>query len=177
MTRPILGVALGAALVILMAACGPATSRTTFPPAGFTPPSAGSATDAARQDVIRALAAGGLLAGDAPRPFRPTEGPLLAWAPRTVIQVTLPDDPDHGFVVVYAFASPQAAQAAARDHAAYVASSIGRVNFTADARFVLRVVGWSVVWYWWSPGASADPRTPSIEDALLTVGSGVPIPA
>ncbi len=163
--------------LVLLAACGPATSRTTFPPVGFVPQPAGSATDAARHEVLGALAELGLLAGDAQRPYQPREGPLLAWAPRTVLQVTLPDDPNHGFVVIYAFGSPQSAQTAANDHAAYVASSIGRVNFSRDTRHVLRIVGSSVVSFAWAPDASPDPRTRSIEDALLRIGSGVPIPA
>jgi hypothetical protein len=164
-------------VLAFVAGCTPGMARTTFPPVGFVPPPPGSATDPARREVVGALGELGLLAEDAPRPYRPTEGPLLAWAPRTVVQVTLPDDPDGGFVVIYAFDSPQRARAAAVDHAAYVASSIGRANFSADARFVVRLVDSTVVWYWWSPGGSPDSRTRSIEDALLRVGSGVPVPA
>jgi hypothetical protein len=169
--------ALLAVLATLAAGCTPGTTRTTFPPAGFTPPQAGTATDAARQELLGALGELGLLAADAQRPYRPTEGPLLAWAPRTTLQVTLPDDPNHGFVIIYAFGSPQAAATAAKDHAAYVASSIGRVNFSRDTRHVLRIVGSSVVSFAWTPEAAPDPRTRSIEDALLRIGSGVPIPA
>jgi hypothetical protein len=170
------GAALAASLLLLIG-CGPVTPRTTFPPAGSTPAAAGDGTALARQEVVAALAAAGLPARDSPAPFRPPEGPLLAGAPRSVVQAILPDDPGHGFVVVYALGSPQAAQSAAADHAAYVASPIGRVQFPASARHVLRVVGPSVVSFTWVPDASPDPRTRSIEDALLQVGSAVPIPA
>ncbi|MCI0584852.1 MAG: hypothetical protein L0227_18510, partial [Chloroflexi bacterium] len=114
-------VALGLALATFAAACAP-SSRTTFPPVGSTPGPAGDATAAARAEIIGALAAVGLQAVDAVRPYRPAEGALLAAAPRTVLQATLPDDPGHGFIVLYALPSPTAAQAAATDHAAYIAS-------------------------------------------------------
>jgi len=91
--------------------------------------------------------------------------------------VTLPNDPDHGFVVVYELTSPAAAEAAARDHAAYIASNVGKVNFPPDTHFVIRVVGRTVVFFSWSPGASTDTRTKTIEEALSTIGEPVAIPA
>jgi len=169
------GLALVAVAAVALAACAP-TARTTFPPAGSTPGSAGDATAAARQEVIGALGQLGLQATDATRSYRPPEGPLLAAAPRTVLQATLPDDPDHGYIVIYALGSPTAAQAAATDHAAYIASGPGGIQFVTGSRFVLRVVGSTVVFFTWSPASSPDPRTRSIEDALLRIGSGVPIP-
>jgi hypothetical protein len=174
----ILSLAAVLSLAAMLAACaGPAAPRTTFPPFGSTPAPAGDATAATRQQVIDALAAAGLQAVEAVRPYRPPEGPLLAGAPRTVLQATLPDDPAHGYIVVYALPSAAEAQAAAADHAAYVASSPGRINFPSDARFVLRVVGSNVVFFHWSPASASDPRTQAIEDALATIGTGVPVPA
>ena len=79
--------------------------------------------------------------------------------------------------MIYALASPGAAQAAAVDHANYVASNPGNVQFAPGSRFVLRVVGSNVVFFTWSPGTSPDPRTRSIEDALLRIGSGVTVPS
>ena len=127
--------------------------------------------------VTGALAAVGLQTVPNSRAYRPPEGPLLAAAPRSTVQATLPEDPAHGFIVVYALATPAAAQAAAEDQAAYIASGIGRVQFAPDAHFVLRVLGPTVVFFWWSPGASLDARTSLIEQALGTVGSAVEVRA
>ena len=163
-----------AVVALAMAGCAGAL-RATYPPIGSTPQAAGDATSAAALAVTSALAAAGLQAAVANRPYRPPEGPLLAAAPRTVLQATLADDPDHGFVVIYALASDAAAAAAASDQAAYIASGVGRVNFAPDAHFVLRVVGSTVVFFWWSPGAAQDKRAQSIEDALTTVGEAVDV--
>ena len=100
----------------------------------------------------------------------------MLWAPRTVIQATLPEDPTHGFVLIYAFPSPQAAESAAADHAGYISSGPGRVQFPPGSRFVLRVVGSTVVFFSWIPDSALDPRMRSIEEALLGVGSEVPVP-
>ena len=163
------------ALLVTTACSG--RPRTTFPPLGSSPAPVGDATAATRGQVIAALAAAGLQAAETNRAHRPPEGPLLAAAPRSVLQATLPDDPSHGFIVIYALPSGAAAQTAAADHAAYIASGIGRVNFAFDSRFVLRVVGSTVVFFHWSPGAALDDRTRLIEDALRTVGDEVQIPS
>jgi hypothetical protein len=163
-----------AAIAMVAAACA-GTSRATFPPIGSTPQPAGDATVATAQAVTGALAATDLQAAVANRAYRPPEGPLLAAAPRTVLQAALPDDPDHGFIVIYELASAAEAAVAANDQAAYVASGIGRVQFTPDAHFVLRVVGSTVVFSWWSPGAVTDAHAGSIEQALETVGVGVAV--
>jgi hypothetical protein len=75
--------------------------------------------------------------------------------------------------VIYALASDADAQAAADDQAAYIATGPGRVQFTTDAHFVVRVVRSTVVFFWWSPGAALDTRTKDIEAALGTVGTEV----
>lgn len=164
------------AALLVTTACA-AKPRTTFPPLGSSPAPVGAATAATRGQVIAALAAAGLPAVDANRANRPPEGPLLAAAPRSVVQATLPDDPGHGFITIYALASGTAAETAAEDHAAYISSGIGRINFTIDTRFVLRVAGSTVVFFHWSPGAALDDRTRLIEDALGTVGTEVQIPS
>lgn len=146
------------------------------PPAGPSPAPAGDATAATKQRVLVALAAVGLQAADALQPYRPPEGRLLAAAPRSVLQATLPDDPSDGFLLIYAFPSAPAARAAASDQATYIASGPGRINFAKDTHFVLRVEDSAVIFFHWSPGASPDARTKSIEDALSTIGTGVPIP-
>jgi hypothetical protein len=126
--------------------------------------------------VLQALGTVGLQAQDAIHPYRPPEAARFSAAPRTVLQVTLPDDPDHGFVVLYAFSSPTEAEAAANEQAAYIASGPGRVQFGPGTRFALRLVGATVIFFTWSPDNSPDPRTASIDQALSTVGTAVVIP-
>ena len=171
--RP-LTLVLGCALAL--SACGSGTSSVTFPPAESTPAPAGDTTSAARSLVIAALGTVGLQAQDTIHPYRPPEGARFSAAPRTVLQVTLPDDPDHGFIVLYAFASPVEAELAANEQALYIASGPGRVQFGPGSRVVLRLVGATVIFFTWSPDNSPDPRTASIDQALSTVGTAVPIP-
>jgi hypothetical protein len=164
------------AIAVLAGCSASATLPPTYPPVGASPPPVGAVTAAAREAVANALSVEGLEVVDAATAYRPGEGPLFAAAPRSVIQVTLPDDPAHGYIVLYAFASPQAALAAATDQAAYIASGPGRVQFGTDARFTLRVLGSTAVFFWWSPANSPDSRTPTIDLALAQVGTAVPIP-
>jgi hypothetical protein len=163
----------GALLVMLIAAlAGCATEpRTTYGPPGGP---AGALTDATESVVIAALGSVGLSAMEAPLPYRPSEGALLANAPRTVLQVTLPDDPNGAFIVIYAMQSPQAAEVAASEQAELITSNRGGA-FPRESRFSLRVVGNAVVLFTWIPEAAVDPRTARIEEALLSVGSEVPI--
>jgi hypothetical protein len=149
----------------------------TFPPAGATTGTAGSAAAVTRGEVARALAAEGLQVEEVSRPFRPAEAPAFATAPRILLRAILPDDPDHGLLVIYEFSGPTVATTAAEEQAAYIASGIGRVQFPNGARFVIRVVGSTVVFFSWSPAGSPDPRTTAIAKALETLGLGVAIPA
>jgi hypothetical protein len=166
------------ALLLAVAACAPSyIPRSTYPPVGSTPVAPGDATSATIRTVIGALGAAGLQAAETSRSFRPPEGPLLAAAPRSIVQVTMPDDPDHGFIAIYALDSPNTALAAAKDHAAWVASSIGRINFAPGMRFVLRVLGSNVIWFSWLPGSSPDSRLDQIGPVLETIGEGVAVPS
>lgn len=167
---------LAVTLALTVGACGGPTTRTTFPPIGSTPRPVGDATAATQQAIIAGLAASGLQAAEAVRTYRPPEGPLLAAAPRSVLQVALPDDPSHGYVVIYAFSSPADALAAAKDHAAYLSSGPGGIQFPPSTDFVLRVVGSNVVFFHWSPENAADTRTPEIARVLRTIGTEVPAP-
>jgi hypothetical protein len=166
------------AIVVIAALVGGSNppGGATFPPAGATTGTAGGAAAVTRAEVVRALAAQGLQVEDATRPFRPAEAPAVATAPRIVVRAILADDPDHGLIVVYELSSPQAASAAAAEQATYIASGVGRVQFPNDARFVLRVVGSTVVFFSWSPAGSPDPRTAAIATALETLGLAVTIP-
>jgi hypothetical protein len=162
-------------LAACAASCAPAPT-TTFPPLGSTPGPAGGDADATVHQVIAALGAAGISAAPADRPFRPPEGPLLAAAPRSLVQVKLPNDPDPMWIVVYSLRSPNDAAVAARDHAAWIATNIGRVNFAPGTRFVIQVVGSTVVFFSWLPQDSPDPATLTIAQTLASLGTEVTVP-
>jgi hypothetical protein len=167
---------LGIAAVAALAACTlPAHRPPTYPPAGVTPPPAAGRTDAARAAVIQAISVAGLPAGDGTQPYRPPEGAWFAAAPRTIVQVSVPNEPGPRFVVVYAFDSPADAASAAADQASYVSRGPGKVYFPGDTRFTIRVIGSVAVFFAWSP-ANGDPRTMAVETALGSIGDAVPIP-
>lgn len=168
----ILAVALG------LAACGgPGGPRVTYPPIGATTPPIGGAAAQTRQAVTTAIAAAGYQVGDAVQPYRPAEGARLAGAARIVLGVLIASDPEHGRIVLYELANSGEAQEAAEEQAAYVASGVGRVQFPSGTRFVIRVVGATVVFFAWSAENSTDPEAmAAIADALTSVGSGVPVP-
>jgi hypothetical protein len=163
-----LAVAILASAAITACASEP---RTTYGPPGGP---AGALTDATESVVIAALGGVGLAAAEAQLPYRPSEGALLANAPRTVLQVTLPEDPTNAFIVIYSLLSPQAADAAAAGQAELISSNRGGA-FPNTSRFSRRVVGSTVVFFTWIPETVIDPREALIEEALLSVGSEVPI--
>jgi hypothetical protein len=153
--RSLGGIAVAIVVAATLTACA-AEPRTTYLPPGGP---AGALTDATESVVIAALAGVGLPAGEAQLPYRPQEGALLANAPRTVLQATLPNDPNHGFVVIYALGSPQAADQAAREQAELIRSNRGGA-FPRTSRFSLRVVGNTVVFFTWIPEAAIDETSP-----------------
>ncbi|MBF8290024.1 MAG: hypothetical protein HW391_992 [Chloroflexi bacterium] len=148
----------------------------TFPPVGTTTGPAGGAAALTKGDVTRALAAQGVPSEDGTGSYRPAEAPAFATAPRILLRAILPADPDRGLILIYEFASPAAALAAAEEQAAYIASGVGRVQFATDAQFIVRVVGSTAAFFSWSPSNSPDPGTASIVAALRTLGIEVPVP-
>jgi len=169
-------VALALFAVLVLSGCATRPRGPTYPPEGVTPPPAGPSTDAAKAAVVAAVANAGLQAVEAQQAFRPPEGAWFASAPRTLVQVSVPNEATPRFIVIYAFGSAADAATAAADEAAYVSHGAGRVMFPNDSHFTIRVLGSTAIFFTWSPG-SADGRTQSIEDALDTVGTGVAIPA
>jgi hypothetical protein len=157
------------AIAVLVMACSPPAGNVATPGSGGDPAAATKAL------IVGALGAVGLQAVDAIKPYRPPETPSLTGAPRSIIQVQLPDDPDHGFIVIYALGSATAAEKAAFDQAAYVASGTGGIQFPPGSHFVIRTVDTTMIFFTWSPGSSPDQRTHLIEDALHTVGIAVPV--
>lgn len=162
----------------LRAACGVLLAMAVLacsPPANVPSPGpAGDAASATKQLVIAALGGVGLQAVDATKPYRPPEARTLTGAPRSIVQVQLPDDPDHGNLVVYSLGSAVSAEKAAVEQAAYVASGTGGIQFPPGSHFVIRLVDTTVIFFTWSPGSSPDSRTHLIEDALNTIGIAVP---
>ena len=127
-------------------------------------------------ELTTTLATAGLPLLHPPSPVRPGESPLLTAAPRTVGQVILPADPDHGFIVLYEFPDPASAYTAAQQQAAYIGGGEGRIQFLPDSQFTLRQNGSCVLFYTWAPSVSTDPRSPDIATALQTFGVGIPVP-
>jgi hypothetical protein len=141
-------------------------------------PSAGAGGDAAsatKQLIKGALGAVGLQPVDAIKPYRPAEAASVIGAARSVLQVQLPDDPDHGFILVYSAGSATTAEKLAYDQAAFLASPAGSIQFAPGSHFVIRTVDTTVIFFTWAPGAAPDARTHLIEDALNTIGIAVPV--
>lgn len=156
-----------------LAGCGIAARQVTPPPASPTPaPSLSAAVALTRLQVAGALAAIGLPIVDAQVPYRPAESPALAAAPRLVVQAVVPDAPQAGFIVIYDFVDGGTASAAAGEMVRYLASGPGQVQFPVDARFVLRQLGSTLVFYTWSPGTASDRALAEIATALSSIGQG-----
>ena len=168
------------AFVLAVSACGvgaPNGAPVTFPPQSFGPsgPSTGASV-ATRAGILQALGTKRIQLRDAQVAYRPPESPRLSAAPRLVVQAILPDDPNHGFISIYEFPDASTAADAGREQAAYIATGPGRVQFTADTRFVLRQVGPTIVFFTWSPGSTSDTTNAGIQAALESIGSGIAIP-
>ncbi|MER3418636.1 MAG: hypothetical protein C4343_06000 [Chloroflexota bacterium] len=183
-TQPGLGRAIGRLVILVpalvaaltLAGCGIAARQITPPPASPTPaPSISVAIGLTRLQVAGALGAIGVPIVDAHVPYRPGEAPLLAAAPRLVVQAVVPEAPAAGFIVIYEFPNGQTATAAAEEMVRYVASGFGQVQFPTDARFVLRQLGSTLVFYTWSPAISPSPTLAAIGTALDTIGQGYEI--
>ncbi len=170
-------VAAWVAVAGVLAGC--TTTVHDFPPAGSTPQAVtGSTTAQTVASVVNALDQAGLQAEVTTRPFRPSEGPLLSAAPRSVIEIALPDDPDNAFVVVYALPTDEAALTAATDHAAYLAAGIGGgVQYTPGTHFVIQAIRSNVVFFYWLPASSPDSRMTTIEDTLRSLGTTIDVPS
>jgi hypothetical protein len=161
----------------ILAGCGVAATRASSPPGptsadGSYPPAIADT----RRLVVDALGRAGLTLQDATQPFRPPEAPSMVGAARGIFQVVLPDDPVHGYLIVYAFRDAAAAATAAHDEATYLGSGPGRIQLPPDAQSLLRQVDTTIIAYSWSPANSTDARAGSIAPALATVGLEVPIP-
>jgi hypothetical protein len=166
----VIGLLAGVGLTVLSAmgaGTGPAASPTVAP--------AGQSAAATARAVVGALGARSIQAGPAQRPYRPAESPTITGASRSVLQAVLPDDPDHGYIVIYELPTPDAAAAAGREFAEYLGTGPGRIQFPTDTRFTLRQVGDTLVFFDWSPANWPDERSATIQQALETLGTAIPI--
>ena len=148
---------------------GPTASATPGGPA--TSPSTGPTGDATRDALFEALGNLNLIVAETAIPYRPAEADALARAPRQVYQVTLPAEPDRGFIVVYRFEGTAQAAAAAEGQRTYLTSGPGRVQNPLGTEHVIRQLGPTVIYYRWLPAAAVDPATPRIAEALQKVGT------
>jgi hypothetical protein len=175
--RQIGRIAIGVSMLAIVAGCAtseaPASSQ---PPASIAPQrSVTPAVGLVRSDLVRVLGERDLVLSDTQAAVQRAEAAMLASAPRAVYQVVLPDDPTRGYIVVYEFADPSRAAAAAAEQQAYLATGPGRVQTPQGTVTIIRQVGTTVVLYEWLPGASRDDRAPAIQTALETLGVGYPV--
>jgi hypothetical protein len=163
------------ALALVMGGCGMgAGSSGAIAPQSATsaaPPALGPAATATRTALFAALGRARLIVAETATPYRPAESAPLAAAPRNVYQVTLPADPNEGFVVVYEFPTDAAAVDAANAQLAYLTSGPGRVQTPSGTEHVVQQLGPTVIVYDWLPGAALDAGAPRIAEALRTVGT------
>jgi len=175
-----LGFAVAVALLLVsIAGCASGNGATVTYPVGSIGPdrTVSPAVAGTRGQLAQALGDKNLILTDTQTPYRPPESAMLASAPRAVYQVTLPADPNGGYIVVYEFADQAQAAQAAAEQQAYLASGPGRVQSPLGTVHVIRQVGTTVVYYSWLPGASQDPGAAAIQAALETIGVGYPVPA
>ena len=169
-------VILGAAIFI--AGCGLNVAETP-PPSGPLPtglaslPPAVEGTRLALDGALRTGAGVGL--DDAPEAYRPAEPPALAYAPRAVFKVRLPNDPNRLYVLLYSFPDAAAATDAGRDAATFYTSGPALVQFPSGTRFALNQVGEVLVFCAWAPDSTSD--RPTAEAAFNVIrGFGQVLP-
>jgi hypothetical protein len=174
--------AVGLAIVtaIVAAGCGIGAARSprvTAPALTSAPEATMSAAIAqTRGALVQALGTVNLILDEPQVPYRPAEAPVLAGVPRVIFQAVLPDDPAHGFIVVYELPTPPEAAEAAEQQATYISSGPGRVQFPPDTQFVIRRIGTTVVFHAYSRENSPDHRAADVVVALQRMGEPVPIP-
>ncbi len=166
-----------AATAMVLAGC--ATVRdgptVTFPPSTFGSGAVTDASTAAQREIDRALGTIGLFSVVPRVPYRPAEAPRFAAAPRTVLQVSVPDVGTSEYISIYEFPDAQSAAMAAREQAAYVASPVGRVQFPTGTDFTIRQLGSTIVLYTFLPQAGLG-RSIEIAKVLRALGTVIEVP-
>jgi hypothetical protein len=164
---------------VLIAGCGLNVAETP-PPSGPLPtglaslPPAIEGTHVALDAALRTGAGVGL--DGAPEAYRPAEPSALAYAPRAVFKVRLPNDPDRLYVLLYSFADAAAAARAGRDAAAFYVSGPALVQFPSGTRFALSQVGEVLVFSAWAPDSTSDrPTAEAAFDVIRGFGQAIPV--
>jgi hypothetical protein len=157
-------------LVIAAQLLGPGTGGPASAP---TVPPAGPAAQRTHDQVVATLEAASFQVRDPLTAYRPGESPSLVDVPRRLLQVVLPSDPDGGYVVIYELPSAADADRVGRDFATYLASGTGAIQYPRDARFVVRRVDRTLVFFAWSPSVSPDPEVARLAATLENVGTAV----
>lgn len=170
------GVVVALGLAGVLAGCSGGAVSPQQPTAAASPAaSVSAAISATASQIGSSLRTAGLISGVSPVPYRPAESPKLAAAPRVVLKADLPGDAAQGFIVVYDFPDAGRAYAAGAEMADYLASGPGRVQFLTDARFVMRQIGSTLVFYSWTPSDAPEPGAAAVAGALGTLGVEIPI--
>lgn len=170
------GAVLAVCLLGVVAGCAGGATSLPQPTAVASPAASMSAAIAATASQIGStLRTAGLISGVSPVPYRPAESPALADASRVVLKADLAGDDPQGFIVVYDFPDAGRAYAAGTEMAAYLASGPGRVQFLTNARFVMRQVGSTLVFYGWTPSDAPEPGAGAVATALGSLGVEIPI--
>jgi hypothetical protein len=137
--------------------------------------SAGQAAQVAVAALRDALAIADYDLEPATRMFMPAQPAALITVPRSAYQVRL-SDPDGGIVLIYEFATAEAASTGAQGLADYLSSGPGKINFPGDATFYVAQLGPAVLLSWFSPSQSADPEAGmGAFDLISTVGAEVSV--
>ena len=177
--RAVVTMALLFAIVAAVVACSPSDGASVTYPVGSIGPdrTVSPAVGLTRGQIAAALGDQSLVLTDTESPYRPPESAMLATAPRAVYQVTLPNDPQGGYIVVYEFTDASQAAMAAAEQQAYLATGPGRVQSPLGTVHFIRQVGPTVVYYSWLPGNGDDAGGKAIQAALETLGVGYVVPS
>ncbi len=167
------GIGLLAGVVILLFELLGVGVRVGGPGVDATPSAAGAAAQLTHDRVALALEGASFQVQDPQVPFRTGETATLLATPRTLLQAVLPADPQHGYVVIYEFPDNNAADAAGREFWGYLHSGTGAIGYPADAQFVLRRMGQTLMFFPWSPTVSPDPSVARLASVLAGLGSPV----
>ena len=138
-----------------------------------TMPPTGGAAQKTHDLVASALAAASFQVIDPQTEYRPGESPELIDVPRRLLQVIIPSEPTGGYIVIYELPSNGDADRVGRDFVDYLAAGTGAIQYPRDARFVIRRVGPTLVFFTWSPSVSPDPRVAELAATLSTLGQPV----
>ena len=130
-------------------------------------------TEVTRALVVSALEDASFQVQEPLAGYRPGESPELVNVPRRLVQAVTPEDPDAGYVVIYELPTAGEADRVGRELLTYLGGGTGAIQYPRDARFVVRRVGQTLVFFPYSVEASPDARVAELAAALESVGTPV----